>query len=123
MVELCTVLLAVFVTAANFDPAVGQTLYTNSWAVQITSAAEANSIAGRYGFYNHGQVNNNNNISLLLMFCVFQVAGLNDVYHFELKEKVYDFVPNIQDRDLYVSMNQNPTKTRSLLSEFGVSFA
>lgn len=42
---------------AGLGPALGQKVYTNTWAVHITGGQEeADRIASKYGFINHGHV-------------------------------------------------------------------
>ena len=77
------VLLTTIISVNALDEEV---LFTSSWAVQIKKEGRGmvNDIADRYGFDNLGQV------CLILLTSKFfkpskQIAGLDDIYHFKLK--------------------------------------
>lgn len=45
---------------SGLGPALGQKVYTNTWAVHIPGGPEeADQIASKHGFINHGHVSNN----------------------------------------------------------------
>jgi len=51
---LCTLLILV---TSGPQPSIGEKVYTNTWAVHITGGEqEANRIASKHGFVNHGNV-------------------------------------------------------------------
>ncbi|XDV18703.1 hypothetical protein PO909_024345 [Leuciscus waleckii] len=51
---LCTLLILV---TSGPQPSIGEKVYTNAWAVHITGGEqEANRIASKHGFVNHGNV-------------------------------------------------------------------
>ena len=52
---------------SGLEPALGQKVFTNTWAVHIPGGQEeADLIASKHGFINHGHVSNN----LLFLSCV-----------------------------------------------------
>ncbi len=81
--------LLILVTSGPW-PSVGQKIYTNTWAVHITGGElEANRIARKHGFVNHGKV------SLLfrqvILVCLESSLGLHVLcMHVSFKMKVVD---------------------------------
>lgn len=70
LLELVIVAVLVLLVS-GLGPAMSQKVYTNTWAVHIPGGPEeADQIASKYGFINHGHVSNKYNFFYNFLGCI-----------------------------------------------------